>query len=157
MEQIPVTKNGHIKLEAEYKDLKSVRRPAVIAAISEAREHGDLSENAEYHAAKEQQSFIEGRIQELEAVLGRAKIIDPSKLSGTTIKFGATVVIVDEETDEESTYQIVGDYDSDMDNGKISISAPIARALIGKSEGDSIKVRTPKGTREYEVLNVKYI
>ena len=156
MEQIPVTKIGFDKLSAELKDLKSVQRPAVIAAIAEAREHGDLSENAEYHAAREQQSFIEGRIQELEAVTGRAQVIDPSTLSGDTVKFGATVTIVDEDTDEEHTYQIVGDYDSDMDNGLISISAPIARALIGKSEGDSVSVQTPKGAKDYEILKVAY-
>ncbi|MCB1650584.1 MAG: transcription elongation factor GreA [Alphaproteobacteria bacterium] len=156
MEQIPVTKNGYTELEAELKDLKTVQRPAVIEAIATAREHGDLSENAEYHAAREQQSFIEGRIQELEAVIGRAQIIDPSTLSGDTVKFGATITIVDEETDEESTYQIVGDYESDMEKGKISISAPIARALIGKSEGDSVSVKTPKGARDYEILNVKF-
>jgi len=156
MDQIPVTKIGFEKLEAEHKDLKSVQRPAVIAAIAEAREHGDLSENAEYHAAREQQSFIEGRIQELDAVLGRAQIIDPTTLSGDNVKFGATVTIVDEETDEESTYQIVGDYDSDMENGLISISAPIARTLIGKSEGDSVTVKTPKGVKSYEILNVEY-
>ena len=156
MEPIPVTKAGFETLEAEHKDLKSVRRPAVIAAIAEAREHGDLSENAEYHAAREQQSFIEGRIQELDAVLGRAQVIDPTTLSGDSVKFGATVQIVDEETDEEATYQIVGDYEADMENGKISISAPIARALIGKSEGDSVSVKTPKGTKNYEILKVEY-
>lgn len=156
MEQIPVTKLGFEKLEAELKKLKSVERPAVIEAIASAREHGDLSENAEYHAAREQQSFIEGRIQELEAVTGRAQIIDPSTMSGNTVKFGATVTIVDEETDEEETYQIVGDYESDMENGKLSISAPVARALIGKSEGDSVSVKTPKGARDYEILKVEY-
>ncbi len=156
MEQIPVTKKGFDKLSAELKDLKTVQRPAVIEAIAEAREHGDLSENAEYHAAREQQSFIEGRIQELEAVIGRAQVIDPATLSGDSVKFGATVTVVDENTDEEHTYQIVGDYDSDMDNGLISISAPIARALIGKSEGDSVSVNTPKGARDYEILKVAY-
>lgn len=157
MEQIPVTKIGFEKLSAEFEDLKAVQRPKVIEAIAVAREHGDLKENAEYHAAREQQSFIEGRIQELEAVLGRAQVIDPSTLSGDSVKFGATVAIVDEETDEEKTYQIVGDYDSDMDKGLISISAPIARALIGKSEGDSVVVNTPKGKRDYEILSVKYV
>lgn len=156
MEKVPMTKHGHTSLEAELKDLKSVRRPAVIEAIAEARAHGDLSENAEYHAAKEQQSFIEGRIQELESVLGRAQIIDPSSMSGSGVKFGATVTIVDEDTDEESTYQIVGDYETNTDEGKISISAPIARALIGKSEGDSVSVNTPKGKRGYEILKVAY-
>lgn len=151
-----MTTQGHVTLQAELKDLKSVKRPAVIEAIAEARAHGDLSENAEYHAAKEQQSFIEGRIQELEAVLGRAQVIDPASMSGDTVKFGATVTIVDEESDEEMTYQIVGDYETDTDNGKISISAPIARALIGKSEGDSITVNSPKGKRDYEILSVKF-
>ena len=157
MEQIPVTKLGFERLEAELKNLKSVLRPAVIQAIAEAREHGDLSENAEYHAAREQQSFIEGRIQELEAVTGRAQVIDPKTLGGSTVKFGATVTIVDVDTDEEETYQLVGDYESDTQNGKLSISAPVARALIGKAEGDTVKVKTPKGVAEYEILKVKYI
>ena len=157
MEQIPVTKSGFETLNTEFEDLKTVQRPNVIEAIAVAREHGDLKENAEYHAAREQQSFIEGRIQELEAVLGRAQIIDPSTLSGDTVKFGATVEIVDEETDEESAYQIVGDYEADLEAGKISISAPIARGLIGKAEGDSVVIKTPKGARDYEILSVKYI
>lgn len=157
MEQIPVTKKGFDKLEAELKDLIKVQRPNVIEAIAEAREHGDLSENAEYHAAREQQSFIEGRIQELEAVIGRAQVIDPSALSGDTVKFGATVTIVDEETDEEHSYQIVGDYEADLESGKISISSPIAKGLIGKSEGDSVVIKTPKGARDYEILEVKYV
>lgn len=156
MEQIPVTKIGFERLSAEFHDLKTVRRPEVIEAIAVAREHGDLKENAEYHAAREQQSFIEGRIQELEAVLGRAQVIDPSTLSGDSVKFGATVTIVDEETDEEKTYQIVGDYEGDLTNGKISISSPIARGLIGKSEGDSIVIKTPKGAGDYEILSVQY-
>lgn len=156
MDQIPVTKSGFEKLSNELTHLKKVARPEVIQAIAEAREHGDLSENAEYHAAREQQSFIEGRIKELEAVTGRAQVIDPSTLNGDTVKFGATVTIVDEETDEETTYQIVGDYESDMETGKLSMSAPVARALIGKAEGDSVAVRTPKGTRDYEILKVAY-
>lgn len=156
MDQIPVTKDGFDKLEAELKDLKSVQRPAVIEAIAEAREHGDLSENAEYHAAREQQSFIEGRIQELEAVIGRAQVIDPSSMSGDTVKFGATVTIVNEDTDEESTYQIVGDYEADLEARKISISSPIAKGLIGKSEGDSVVIKTPKGAGDYEILDVKF-
>lgn len=156
MDQIPVTKAGFEKLSEELTHLKKVARPDVIQAIAEAREHGDLSENAEYHAAREQQSFIEGRIQELEAVTGRAQVIDPTTLSGDTVKFGATVTIVDEETDEETTYQLVGDYESDMENGKLSISAPVAKALIGKSEGDSVTVKTPKGERDYEILSVDY-
>ncbi len=156
MDQIPVTKIGFEKLSKELEHLKKVARPEVIESIAAAREHGDLKENAEYHAAREQQSFIEGRIQELEAVTGRAQVIDPTTLSGSSVKFGATVTIVDEETDEEITYQIVGDYESDMDSGKLSMSAPVARALIGKAEGDSVPVKTPKGTRDYEILNVVY-
>jgi transcription elongation factor GreA len=157
MEQIPVTKIGFSRLEAELKNLKSVQRPAVIQAIADAREHGDLKENAEYHAAREQQSFIEGRIQELEAVTGRAQVIDPAALSGKMVKFGATVTIVDVENDDEETYQLVGDYESDTAAGRLSISAPVARALIGKSEGDTVKVKTPKGTREYEILKVAFV
>ncbi|MCK5385357.1 MAG: transcription elongation factor GreA [Alphaproteobacteria bacterium] len=156
MDKVPVTKIGYNTLTQELKQLKTVDRPNVIQAIAEAREHGDLSENAEYHAAREQQSFIEGRIQELESVTGRAQVIDPSTLSGTVVRFGATVTIVDEETDEEETYQIVGDYESDMESGKLSMSAPVARALIGKDEGDSVSVHTPKGTRDYEILKVAY-
>lgn len=157
MDTIPVTKAGFDMLENELQDLIKVQRPNVIEAIATAREHGDLSENAEYHAAREQQSFIEGRIQELEAVTGRAQVIDPTTLSGDSVKFGATVTIVDEETDEESTYQIVGDYEADLEGGKISISSPIAKGLIGKSEGDSVVIKTPKGARDYEILDVKYI
>ena len=156
MEQVPVTKIGFARLSEELHNLKSVQRPEVIESIAIAREHGDLKENAEYHAAREQQSFIEGRIRELESVVGRAQVIDPKELNGDTIKFSATVTIVDEETDDEETYQIVGDYESDMENGKLSISAPVARALIGKSEGDSAVVKTPKGKRDYEILKVEY-
>ncbi len=156
MDQIPVTKIGYDALKEELHDLKTVQRPEVIEAIADAREHGDLKENAEYHAAREQQGFIEGRIQELEAVTGRAQIIDPSTLSGSTVKFGATVTIVDEETDEEKTYQIVGDYEASLEQGKISISSPIAKGLIGKSEGDSVVIRTPKGARDYEILEVAF-
>lgn len=156
MELIPLTKEGYAKLEVELKNLKSVQRPAVIQAIAEARAHGDLSENAEYHAAREQQSFIEGRIQELEAVIGRAQIIDPTSMTGQIVKFGATVTVVDEDTDDEETYQLVGDYEADTEQGRLSISAPVARALIGKAIGDIVKVKTPKGLRSYEILNVKY-
>lgn len=156
MEQYPMTTKGHAHLMAELEDLKFVQRPEVIQAIAEAREHGDLSENAEYHAAREQQSFIEGRINELDAVLSRAKVIDPTTLSGDTVKFGATLVIVDEETDIEKTLQIAGDYDSDSDAGRISISSPIARALMGKSVGDSVVVQTPKGRVDYEILSVTF-
>ena len=156
MDQIPVTKIGFERLSAELEQLKKVARPEVIENIAIAREHGDLKENAEYHAAREQQSFIEGRILELEAVTSRAQVIDPTTLSGDTVKFGATVTIVNEDTDEETTYQIVGDYESDMETGKLSLSAPVARALIGKSEGDSVVVKTPKGANDFEVLSVEY-
>lgn len=156
MDQIPLTKEGFVKLEGELKNLKSVQRPAVIQAIAEARAHGDLSENAEYHAAREQQSFIEGRIQELESVIGRAQVIDPKTMSGQVVKFGATVTVVDEDSDDEETYQLVGEYESDTEKGKLSIGAPVARALIGKSVGDLVKVKTPKGLRSYEILEVKY-
>jgi transcription elongation factor GreA len=156
MEKIPLTRAGFEKLEAELRHFKSVERPAIIQAIAEARAHGDLSENAEYHSAKEKQSFIEGRIKELEGVISLADVIDPTKLSGT-IKFGATVEIVDEDTDEEKTYQIVGEYEADIENGRLNIKSPLARALIGKDEGDSIEVRTPGGDRGYEILKVSYI
>ena len=156
MEKIPLTRAGFEKLEAELRHFKSVERPAIIQAIAEARAHGDLSENAEYHSAKEKQSFIEGRIRELEGVISLADVIDPTKLSGT-IKFGATVEIVDEDTDEEKTYQIVGEYEADIENGRLNIKSPLARALIGKDEGDSIEVRTPGGDRGYEILKVSYI
>jgi transcription elongation factor GreA len=156
MDKIPMTRKGHAALEAELKQLKSEDRPAIIRAISEAREHGDLSENAEYHSAKEKQSFIEGRIKELEGVLSLAEVYDPAKLSGP-IKFGATVTLVDEDTDDEKTYQIVGEYEADIEQGLLNIKSPIARALIGKDEGDSVEVRTPGGDRSYEVLKVEYV
>ncbi len=156
VEKIPITPQGLKDLEAELKDLKSVQRPAVIEAIATARAHGDLSENAEYHAAKEQQSFIEGRIQELTAVTSKAQIIDPSTMSGTVVKFGATVLITDEATNVEETYMIVGEYEANADKKRISITAPIARALIGKSVGDSVEVRTPGGKKSYEIVEVKY-
>jgi transcription elongation factor GreA len=155
MEKIPLTKAGYDALNAELKLLKSVERPAIIAAISEARAHGDLSENAEYHSAKEKQSFIEGRIKELEGAISLAEVIDPSKLSGT-IKFGATVALVDEETDEEKTFQIVGEYEADIEAGRLNIKSPLARALIGKDTGDSVEVRTPGGQRSYEILSISY-
>ena len=156
MEKVPLTKQGFAKLDAELKNLKSVARPNVIKAIAEAREHGDLSENAEYHAAREQQSHIEGRIAELEGLLGRAEVIDTSRMSGP-IKFGATVQLVDEDTEEEKTYQIVGEHEADIEAGKLNIRSPLARALIGKDEGDSIEVRTPGGEKSYEVLSIKYL
>lgn len=156
MEKIPMTPQGHKAAEAELKQLKSVDRPAVIKAIAEAREHGDLSENAEYHAAREQQSHIEGRIKELEGIIGLADVIDVSRLSGA-VKFGATVKLVDEDTEEERTYQIVGEPEANIEKNLINIRSPLARALIGKEEGDSVEVATPGGTRYYEILSVKYI
>ena len=156
MEKFPTTPNGHKELTDELNNLKSVERPEVIAAISEAREHGDLSENAEYHAARERQSFIEGRIKELEAVLSKAEVIDFTQFSGDVVKFGAKIEIVDEETDVEKTIQIVGQYESDAETGKISLTSPVARALIGKSVGDSVSVATPKGKTDYEILSVSY-
>ncbi len=157
MDKVPVTRAGYDALNAELKSLKEETRPAVIKAIAEAREHGDLSENAEYHAAREKQSFVEGRIKELEGVISRADVIDPEKMSGTSIKFGATVKIVDEDTDEEKTYQIVGEPDADIDSGKLNMRSPLARGLIGKEEGDSVSINTPGGGRSYEILTVKYI
>lgn len=151
-----MTRAGHGALEAELKQLKSVDRPAVIRAIAEAREHGDLSENAEYHAAREKQSFVEGRVKELESLLSRAEVIDPTKLSGT-IKFGATVVVVDADTDEEKTYQIVGEAEADIEHGLLNIRSPLARALIGKDVGDTAEVRTPGGEKSYEILSIRYV
>lgn len=151
-----MTAVGYDRLEKELKNLKTVERPAVIEAISEARAHGDLSENAEYSAAKEKQSFIEGRIQELEAVTSRAEIIDIKTLKSDTVKFGATVTVVDEDTDEELTYQIVSEYEADITRKLISLTAPIGRALIGKKEGQSVEVQSPKGLRNYEILKVEY-
>lgn len=151
-----MTREGAEALEKELKKLKSEDRPTVIQAIATAREHGDLSENAEYHAAREQQSFIEGRIKELEAVISQIQIIDPTSLHGDTVKFGARVLIVDEQTDVEVTYQIVGHYESNADEGRLSVQAPISRALIGKSVGDSVEVRTPQGVRTYEILEIDF-
>ena len=151
-----MTRAGHAALDQELKALKTVERPAVIKAIAEAREHGDLSENAEYHAARERQSFVEGRIKELEAILSRAEVIDPAKLSGA-IKFGATVTLVDEDSDEERTYQIVGEAEADIERGLLNIRSPLARALIGKDAGDSVEVRTPGGEKSYEVLSIRYV
>ena len=151
-----MTRAGNTALDEELKVLKSVERPAVIRAIAEAREHGDLSENAEYHAAREKQSFIEGRIKELEAILSLAEVIDPSKLSGT-VKFGAMVTLVDEDTEEEKTYQIVGEPEADLEKGLLNIKSPLARALIGKDEGDTVEVKTPGGQRSYEILSIRYI
>ncbi|KQI67939.1 transcription elongation factor GreA [Loktanella sp. DSM 29012] len=155
MDKIPLTAAGFKKLDNELKHLKSVERPAIIRAISEAREHGDLSENAEYHSAKEKQSFIEGRVKEIEGVLSLADVINPAKMSGN-VKFGATVHLVDEDTDEEKTYQIVGEYEADIEKGLLNMKSPLARALIGKDEGDSVEVRTPGGERSYEILKIEY-
>ena len=152
-----MTAGGHAALEAELKMRQQVERPRIIQAISEARAHGDLSENAEYHSAKEQQSHNEGRIAELEDKLGRAEVIDVSKLGGTKIKFGATVTLIDEDTEEEKRYQIVGDMEADVKQGRISISSPIARALIGKKKGDAVEVNTPGGGKSYEILKVVFI
>ena len=155
MEKIPITPTGHTALEAELKHLKSEERPAIIRAIAEAREHGDLSENAEYHSAREKQSFIEGRIKELEAILSLVEVIDPKSLSGS-IKFGATVTVVDEETDEEKTWQIVGEHEANIEKGLLNVKSPMARALIRKDVGDSVEVKTPGGEKSYEVLSIEY-
>ena len=157
MERIPMTAAGFKALEDEVNRLKNVERHEIIKLIAEARAHGDLSENAEYHAAKERQAFIEGRVIELEDQIGRAEVIDVSKLSGTTVKFGATVTLVDEDTDEKRKYQLVGDLESDAKHGRISISSPIARALIGKAKGDSVEVSAPGGAKSYEILKVEFV
>ena len=154
----PMTMAGAQRLRAELEELKSVKRPAVIAAIAEARSHGDLKENAEYHAAREQQGFIEGRIQQLESELSHADIIDVARLdAGDKVVFGARVTIADVETDEEKRYQIVGDLEADIKQGLIAISSPVARAIIGKHEGDVITIEAPGGIREYEIVSVKYL
>jgi len=157
MEKIPLTLAGYDAVEEEIKNLKSVERPRIIRAIAEARAHGDLSENAEYHAAKEQQGLNEARVAELEDIFSRAEIIDVTKLSGEKVVFGCTVELVDEDTDEEMSYQIVGEFEANVKEGKISITSPIARALIGKSVGDSVEVNTPGGGKSYEVLKVEFI
>jgi transcription elongation factor GreA len=156
MERIPMTNRGFQMLEDELKNRQTVERPRIILAIQEARAHGDLSENAEYSAAKEAQSHNEGRISELESLISRAEIIEVSKLSGTKIKFGATVKLVDEDTEEEKSYQIVGDVEADVKSGRVSISSPIARALIGKTVGDTVEVNTPGGGKSYEVVEVAF-
>ena len=156
MEKVPMTAGGLVALEEELRQLKFVERHEVIKAIEVAREHGDLSENAEYHAAREKQSFIEGRVLELESVISLADVIDPGKLSGEIVRFGATVKLVDENTDDESTFQIVGTYEANIENGKLSITSPTARALIGKSLGDSVDVTTPGGSKSYEIMAVDY-
>ena len=156
MQKFPMTAPGLQRLEEELRQLKAEERPAIIRAISEARTHGDLSENAEYHAARERQSFIEGRIAELEEIVASAEVIDPSGLSGDHIKFGAQVRLVDEETEKESTYQIVGVHEADIKLGRLSVSSPLAKALIGKKAGDLISVPAPGGDRSYEILDVRF-
>lgn len=156
MDKLPMTTEGHQALQEELRNLKSVERPNIVKAIAAAREHGDLSENAEYHAARERQSFIEGRIGELEDAIKRAEVIDTSKLKGKTVRFGATVKVADEETDEEITYQLVGELEADIQQRKISIGSPLGRALIGREVGDSVEVTTPNGVRYFEVINVRF-
>ncbi|MFV1878747.1 transcription elongation factor GreA [Nioella sp.] len=156
MDKFPMTPKGYAALDAELKTLKTVERPAIIAAIAEAREHGDLSENAEYHSAREKQSFIEGRIKELEGLISLAQVIDPKSLSGA-VKFGATVELVDEDTEEEKTFQIVGEAEANIEKGLLNINSPLARALIGKEEGDSVEVKTPGGSKDYEIVKISYI
>jgi transcription elongation factor GreA len=155
MEKIPMTRAGFDALDAELRQLKSQERPAVIRAIAEARAHGDLSENAEYHAARERQSFVEGRIKELEGLLARAEVIDPARLSGS-VKFGATVTLTDVDTGEERTFTIVGEAEANIELGLLNIKSPLARALIGREEGDSVEVRTPGGARSYEIVAIRY-
>ena len=156
MQKFPMTLPGLQRLEEELRNLKSVERPAVIAAIAEARSHGDLSENAEYHAARERQSFIEGRVQELEEVISAVEVIDPKSLSGNMVKFGATVTILDEETEKEMTYQIVGQHEADIKQARLSVSSPLAKALIGKKLGQTISVPAPGGDRTYDILTVEF-
>ncbi|MXW92552.1 MAG: transcription elongation factor GreA [Rhodospirillaceae bacterium] len=156
MDKVPMTERGYGMLQDEMRRLKSVERPAVINALEEARTHGDLSENAEYHAAKERQAFIEGRLIELEDKVRRAQVIDPRSLSGDVVRFGATVTLADEDTDEESTYQIVGEDEGDIGNGLLSLTSPLARAMIGRETGDSIEVTAPGGSKAYEIMKVRY-
>ena len=156
MDKIPMTPEGHEALQEELKNLKTVERPAIVKAIAAAREHGDLSENAEYHAARERQSFVEGRIGELEDTTKRAEIIDTTKLKGKTVRFGAKVKLADEETDEEATYQLVGEFEPDIEKRKISIMSPLGKALIGREMGDSVEVTTPNGVRYFEVVSVRF-
>src|ERR1700754_3795776 len=157
MEKVPMTGEGYNTLDEELRRLKTQERPSVIAAIAEARAHGDLSENAEYHAAKDRQGWIEGRIAEIEDKMARAQVIDVSKLSGKQVKFGATVSVVDEDTDEESRYQIVGEHEADVKSGRVSITSPIARAIIGKESGDVVEVNTPGGVKAYEITKVEWV
>jgi transcription elongation factor GreA len=157
MEKVPMTAEGYHALDEELKRLKTVERPAVIAAIGEARAHGDLSENAEYHAAKDRQGWIEGQIAEIEDKMARAQVIDVSKLSGTQVKFGATVSVIDEDTEEKARYQIVGEHEADVKQGRVSITSPIARAMIGKESGDVVEVTTPAGVKAYEITKVEWV
>jgi transcription elongation factor GreA len=157
MEKVPMTAEGYHALDEELKRLKTVERPNVVAAIAEARAHGDLSENAEYHAAKDRQGWIEGRIAEIEDKMARAQVIDVSRLSGKQIKFGATVSVVDEDTEEKARYQIVGEHEADVKSGKVSITSPIARAMIGKERGDTVEVNTPSGVKAYEITKVEWV
>jgi len=156
VQKFPMTASGLQRLEEELRQLKSVERPAIIRQIAEARTHGDLSENAEYHAARERQSFIEGRIAELEEIVASAEVIDPSTLSGDHVKFGALVRLVDEETEKEANYQIVGVHEADIKRGRLSVSSPLAKALIGKKIGDAVSVPAPGGDRSYEILDVRF-
>ncbi|NQU72570.1 MAG: transcription elongation factor GreA [Rhodospirillales bacterium] len=156
MDKVPMTLEGFSNLEIELKRLKTVERPEIIKAIATAREHGDLSENAEYHAARERQGFVEGRVGDIEDMMRRAEVIDVSKLSGKIIKFGATVKVADEDTDEETNYHLVGEHEADISQGRLSITSPLSRALIGKTVGDSVEVMSPGGTHSYEVLAVRY-
>lgn len=156
MSKIPITREGLKNLENELRHLKNSERPAIIRAIAEAREHGDLSENAEYHAARERQSFVEGRVTELEGVISNAEAIDISQLSGDVIRFGAKVVLADDDTGGENTYRIVGTHEADISDGRLSITSPLARALVGKSAGDSVDVMAPGGSKSYEIIDVSY-
>jgi transcription elongation factor GreA len=156
MDKVPMTAAGFQRLQDDLKHLKGSERPAIIRAIAEAREHGDLSENAEYHAARERQSFIEGQIGEIEDRISRAEVIEASKLSGNTVKFGATVTLVDEDTEDEVTYQLVGEFEADINAGLLSITSPLARALIAKTVGDNIEVTTPGGSKAYEILKIEF-
>ncbi len=157
MEKIPMTPEGFGRLEEERERLMSKERPQIIRAIAAAREHGDLKENAEYHAARERQSFTEGRLAEIGDLISRAEVIDTTKLSGDVVRFGATVLLADEDTDKETTYQIVGSHESDINSGRLSVTSPLARALIGKSLGDSVEVTTPRGLKSYEIVKVDYL
>jgi transcription elongation factor GreA len=156
MDKVPMTASGHQAMLEEIKHLKAVERPRIIKAITEARAHGDLSENAEYHAAKDQQGWIEARVAELEDKVSRAEVIDVTKLSGDTVKFGAFVTLIDEDSEDQSVYQIVGEFEADVKKGKISVTSPIARAIIGKKKGDSVEVMTPGGGKSYEIIKIRY-